>query len=420
MKRTPIETGEVPGTQTRRHGLPMWICAGLAILGTVLVLAALPTAAAQAQQFTGGRLPASYRTWTIETPADSSGNTSEHSIAQLQVPVVASLALADGLDLVLSSSAGTSSLELSGGDAPRLSGNSDVTAQLFYRFASDRLMLQLGGNLPAGGATVSPEELAVARALGHPLLGFHLKQYGQGFDTSFGLAGAFGLGRQASMAVGVGYIARGSYEFVEGDPDFQPGNEISVSLGLDALGAGGPADEESPTTLRIDATYRIFGTDQSDGVEIYEEGNQLEVHALGSAQGTTWGGFALARAVVKSDDAVLRSGGELGKVTQAPGTGVLARLGLDARVRPRLSIGAEFESHLFRGSDAAETNGSTLGGGPALSWHATRDLAMHARALYLTGTIEREGGEAGNPATTGNLDLRGWDVGLTLTWQPRD
>ena len=199
----------------------------------------------------------------------------------------------------------------------------------------------------------------------------------------------------------------------EGDPDFQPGDEISFSFGLDALGERADGGPSNPLALRLDATYRIFGTDQLDGDDLYEEGNQLEAQVLGTLQGRRWGGFALGRLVLKDDDTVLASAGEVGKVTQAPGTGFLARAGVDTRAGSSARIGAEFETQIFSGSDAPQTNGATFGFGPSLTWGWSNGAHLQLRALYLGGTIDGDD-------TRPEIDLRGWDIGMGFHWNPVD
>lgn len=357
------------------------------------------------------RIPGLYRTWTLESPEVPAGDepaASETKISQLHVPLVGSVHVGSRADLVVSTAAGSSTLDRDAFGEESLGGNTDVTAQLFLRLLEDRWMLQLGGNLPAGGATVTREELQVAQALSHPLLGFRTKQYGQGLDLSVGLAGAIPLGGRTSAALGAGYIARGGYEFVEGDPDFEPGNEISLSGGLDFL------DTEGDPVVRFDATYRIYATDEIGSEEIYEEGNQLELQALGRIRTESWSGHLLGRAVLKDDNSVLGQEGSIGKVTQAPGTGLLGQAQLDYAVRPSVRFGGQIETAVFTGSDAGRTDGIAYGAGPTLTLSASRSVSIHTGALILAGSIDGEGEGPG----ASDLDLSGFELSFVLRWIP--
>lgn len=348
------------------------LAAGLAlVLSAAAAEAAAPGAAV--------RVPFAYRSWTIESP-----DGSETTLSQFHVPVVSTVSFAPGLDLVLSTSYGSSSLESGDEESLDLNGAADVTAQLLYRLPGNRLMLEGGINLPAGKKELTAEELDVARSLAHPVLGFTLKQYGRGLDLSGGVAAATLLGPSVSAGAGAGVIIPGGYALLEGEEDYTPGTEIAVSAGIDVGSTESPQDP----MLRLDGSYRMYGTDQLGDADIFEEGDQIELQALGR---TGLGPLLLSswnRLVLKADNVVFEDAGDSIEETQeASGTTFAGQLGLDLPVGETAAVGLQGEWRVYDGSEGGRRDGTALGFGPSAMLGLGTQGWIRATALYLTGTL---------------------------------
>lgn len=386
----------------------------LAALPLALLAIAAGSGSAHAGLLDTARFPVTYRTWTT-TPDSGAG---EATVSQLVVPFVTSLRLGSSADLVLSTAGASSKLDVDGGASSSLGGAADVTAQLFLRAAGDRLLLQAGANLPSGKRELSAEELSVAAALGHPLLGFGLKQYGRGFDLSAGAGVGFPLGARGSMALGAGVIRHGSYTLVENGDDYEPAPEVSISAGLDVGGSrvggeGGPAGGAAREggLLRLDATYRLFGEDKLDGETIFEEGDQIELQALAATRPARVRASALARLVVKSDNTAFSgAGGAVGALKTKAGNGILLQGGIDAPLGGAVRWGVDGEMTRFSGSDTPGENGTAFGVGPSLGIPVGAGGSLRLRVLYLFGSIDSEQGSVGG-------DLSGLAVSAGLRWR---
>ena len=389
------------------------VVSGLALMGTWADASGVEVGAA--------RMPSSYRTWEFEsTDSTSTGKT---KLSQLHVPVVSSIRLGESADLVLSTAYGSSDLEPdSGGDASgtntlSMAGNGDVKAQLFVRLLEDRFLLQGGVGVPAGAKGLDQEQLAVVQALGNPLLGFRMKHYGEGLDLSGGAAFALPLGTVATAALGAGFVVRGAYEFVQNQPDFQPGQETSVSMGVDFVAAG------ARPAVRLDTSYRIFGTDQLDGRDVFQEGNQLELQAATGFRPGRARLDLLGRIVLKDDNEILDPpGGDVEKIAMDAGTALFAQAeaGIEFS-RGFFGLGANLIR--FDGGDAsgdaaspaAAYTGTAYGVGPILEFTLGAGGRLRLGGQYLLGTIDEQKDADANVVVEA-VDLSGFDVTASLSW----
>jgi hypothetical protein len=335
-------------------------------------------------------------------------------LSQLHIPFVASLSLGRSANLVLSTAGASSKLEDDGGGASdrsfSLDGASDVVAQLFVRLAADRLLLQAGANLPAGKRALTTDEFALARALGHPLLGFAMKQYGQGFDASGAASLGLPLGSAASAAIGAGFIHHGAYTLLDGADDFRPGAEMALSAGLDVGSTGGVAAGDA-ASLRLDATYRLFGKDELGGAAVFEEGDQVELEAAARTRPARIGASLLGRIVLKQDNTSIGTSGQtVREIKTKAGRSTLVQAGVDAALGSALRGGVDAEWNSFSGSDAPGEDGTAIGVGPALAMPVGARGWLRARVLLLTGTID------GGPGFA-ERDLSGVAAALGVHWR---
>lgn len=134
-----------------------------------------------------------------------------------------------------------------GSSGPRttstLYGPTDVRVRATGRLFNDALTLTAGGNIPTGKTELTGSNLTVLRAIAAPALGLGTPPVGAGPSGTVGMV----LAQQIlgwAVAVGGSYEMRGTYQpiaaIAAGSPstDFQPGNVIRGSLGLDRLIGG--------------------------------------------------------------------------------------------------------------------------------------------------------------------------------------
>jgi hypothetical protein len=140
-----------------------------------------------------------------------------------------------------------------------LSGVSDVRVRATGRLFNDGLVFTAGINAPTGQTELTADHLTVLRASAAPALGLGAPPVGGGPAGTVGLVAARKIGAWA-VAVGGSYEVRGTYQPVAaltaGAPssDYQPGNVIRGSIGLDRL--------VGKHRLSISSAADLFDTDE--------------------------------------------------------------------------------------------------------------------------------------------------------------
>jgi hypothetical protein len=357
-------------------------------------------ASASVVRLTSVRLPLEYRTWTLK---DREGN--EETVSQFYLPAITTVQVTSATAVVLSTAGAGSSRKLE--QSSSFSGPSDVKVQAYHKAADNRVLFTGGVNLPTGKRELSLEDLEIVRALGNPLLGMRLKQYGRGLDLNGGAALSVPLRPDLLLAVGAGVLLPGSFTLVKGDQAYSPTPEISVSAGLEVRG---PRWAPNAQRLSLQATGRLYSKDQVAGEDVFEEGDQLDV-ALNVVTNRARLRLSLASLLVLKRDNVsfTAEGDELRALKSSPGTGLLTRAGLNYELTDRVRPGIEIDWKRFSGSDDPERNGFAFGVGPALGLALGESNRLKIRALYHAGSA---GGREDE------IDLKGLSTTVSFTWRP--
>jgi hypothetical protein len=195
---------------------------------------------------------------------ERSVDNSTQTISQFSLPTAIKLPLGQNLAIDLASSFVTSSVGSS-----KLIGLTDVKARAVAMLFKDTLMLNAGVSVPNGKSDLDIEETAVSMLLSDKALGFKYNRLGEGLDLNFGggLAQAFG---SLTIGVGAGYAIKGDYTYAKDSAvKYKPGNQLNVTGGFD-INAGS-------LLLRTDGTYSKYNPDESDGKEVFTEGQRISV-----------------------------------------------------------------------------------------------------------------------------------------------
>ena len=343
-----------------------------------------------------------YRVWVID-----SGD--ETTIWQARAPFHATGRLHPKVELLFSGATVLNRLEPEGGRSESLDGIVDGSLQLFVRLAGDHVLLRGGAFLPNGGEADS-SELALARLLAHPVLGFRSRQMSRGLDGHAGITLALPLASSLRLGAGAGHTARGAYVLVEGADEYEPASETVVTAGLE-LGATGA----SASFVRFDAAWRTFGIDRQGDLDLFEEGDQLEFQLstrLGHEDGPMM--EAAARLVEKEDNRILGpDGGEPAEFS--PGTWLRGHASLSSRLGRRVRFGLAGEWTRMNGHDQPPAggmsyDGTSYGGGPFIGF-----LLGDRFRLTIGGSIL--GGILDETTESPEMDLRGVQTTVTFTWR---
>ncbi|MBU1698957.1 MAG: hypothetical protein KJ831_02320, partial [Candidatus Eisenbacteria bacterium] len=298
--------------------------------------------------------------------------------------------------LAASTSSAGSTLNLEPSES--LNGLTNLRAQLFGSFLDHHLQFQAGASLPTGKRELTFEELTVEDSLWNPVLGFPLRHYGQGFDMNIGLSWAMPLGSAWVFGLGGSYTINGAYALEAGQPDYEPGDVVNITTGLDA--------SFTSLKLMLDLTGRFFGADGFDGVEVYDEGPQWEgrLQAQLFRRNFTWSTHL--QAIWKGENGIL-SASQPEMPDLSPEGGRTLQLATDGRwgLSHQWAAGITLSWMQFVGYEDESKTGWSAGFGPLVGWSSGKSLSAVLRWAMLTGALD-----------SGNTDLSGNDLSLALSW----
>jgi hypothetical protein len=368
-------------------------CALIATLALMMV--ALPASAdvlfGHDREILAATSQNSYRLWKIEDTTTGESRVVRQAASRLSSTFV----LGENVDLLLYTSGGFSQERAV--QNIDLSGLADVKLKGYWHVWQRRLVLGMGFNLPTGRTHLNEDEVRVATLIAPNVLGFRLRNYGSGLDLDLGMAVGGSLGGSVTVGGGISGLVRGSYDLDEVSK-YRPGNELALTAGIDA--------RRQSLAGTLDLVYRIFGADQVDGTDSFQEGDQLEITAVAALRGERWGADATLKDVVKADNQFL--------TTLPPGldnrvaNGNNLWLDLAPRYQPvdRWVMKALFDVVLVAQSQQQDTSASAYGLGIGSEVRLTPEAIADLRLTRLWG---------GSQDNT--LDLSGWDTTLALRWQ---
>lgn len=194
----------------------------------------------------------------------------EDRVAALSIPMTISYPASDKLRFYAMTSPAFSNLKT--GVDYSLGGMSDVKWGGHYLAFNDRWLLTFGMNLPTGKSALETEEYSVASVLVLPAFNFRVPSLGQGFDAQVGLSTAWEMG---SMVVGAGvsFLMKGGFKpFRNYDESYNPGEEITLSMGIDMGG------------VIADVLYTVYTDDTWGDEKVFRSGNRIILQILSSFQ----------------------------------------------------------------------------------------------------------------------------------------
>jgi len=172
-----------------------------------------------------------------------------------------------------------------------VSSANDTKIDMSWRM-SERIMLGGGINVPTGRTKLGLDELRLAQGTASRLKGYSTSKFGEGTDLDARAVYGFSVGG-LRLAAGVGCLFKGRYTLVSGLGQYDPGDQITFSLGGDA---GAPQ-----ALWRANASYTLYARDEIDSRDVFEFGNRLRLEALHDRSGPGWSSLLRARAIVRED-----------------------------------------------------------------------------------------------------------------------
>ncbi len=160
----------------------------------------------------------------------------------------------------------------SGGDVTSLSGLSDVQASFNYHLEKANVVLGLRTSFPSGKKKLTQEEFETSGLFSNNIFHLQVPNFGTGFNVEPSAVWAVPVRDGFVLGLGASYQNRGKFQPLEEFGDYDPGDEVLVTGGLDVRLSEG-------TTLSADAVFSVYGKDKLDDDVVFAAGSKIVVYA---------------------------------------------------------------------------------------------------------------------------------------------
>jgi hypothetical protein len=154
------------------------------------------------------------------------------------------------------------------GDVTKLNGLADAQLGLSYQWEPAHVVLSVGVNLPISKKKMTTQEFQTSLLLSNSVFNMQVPGFGSGLNINPRAVWALPLSEDLVVGVGASYHYKGSYKPLASAGDYDPGDEILVTGGIDLALA-------SATTLSADAVVTFSGKDKLAGKEIFAAGSKI-------------------------------------------------------------------------------------------------------------------------------------------------
>lgn len=323
-----------------------------------------------------------HRSWTLERGSQKT------EISETIFPLAATSEISDNFTLVFFTAHAGAVLN----SDQQLQGLADGKIKAFYQIIPHQLLLNLGISLPYGKNQLTTSEFQVADFLFEQILGFGVNRFGEGLDWDLGVSAAFPVARSMNLGIGLGYLAKGEFEYLTGTTQtYQPGNEYLGTIGLDF--------RQDSLFARGDLLAKFYSRDLVAGADFIQQGSQIEVTAQGKYTTFPWCFSLLSRWLLKNENDFFQSS-ELIPVEGVNfiKNSVFGYFDIAYRFRRPVAIFGEVTLSRFGESDLQIGDATLFSGGGGLEYKFGEKMLANFHFNYLFGT-----------AAAGDLTLHGWD-----------
>lgn len=154
------------------------------------------------------------------------------------------------------------------GDLTSLSGAAEVQLSGNYFLESANLIFSLGLGIPSGKKKLTGDEFLTSVFITNNVFRFQVPHFGTGFNLAPGIIWALPVNDDFVLGLGASFQYRGSYNPLENLGSYDPGDEVSETVGLDVR-----IDETS--SLSGDVVFTHYGKDKLDGSDVFSPGNKV-------------------------------------------------------------------------------------------------------------------------------------------------
>jgi hypothetical protein len=263
-------------------------------------------------------------------------------------------------------------------------------------------------DLPSGVSRLETEDLPAIQD--EDLVA--LQRFGEGFDVNptvivYRSFGGWGLGG------GIGYLWTGEYdptEDVSGD-DFDPGDELAVTLIGDVfLG--------DVWRLIGRVAYTTFGTDERGGVEVFGEGDELDIGASLEWRPEPWWALLSVRDIYRFKADRLNAAGQLAEEAEnGRGNEIRGALTVGYIIDDVWTVRGALDVRYVNANDYATSAPLYDGGrfkiafGPGVAWTPSRTFGLDASVRWFYLDAER------SPIFPKGASIHGVHADLRVTYR---
>lgn len=312
-----------------------------------------------------------YQTWSAKDAGVSFSQSSAALSAYLPIGRNMSFTLRSG-------GAGSS------GDVPALSGLADLQAGWSYYWEPYNTIFTFGVNAPTGKRELSRDQFLTSVLFSNSLFDLQVPVLGQGLNLNPGAAWVFPLRDFLVLGVAAAYQYRGPYKPRDGFDEYDPGDEITASAGIDYRAT-------ETIAVSMDLVFTSYAADKFAGSTVYASGNSYWVNLQYKQyfREDELIGFIGYR--TKSKGKTAGAGGLVDeKERLEPG-----RLDVSAQYRqaftPRFSLSYILEGRVFESTPSVYAGAKVIGAGVAPTLTFPSGLFIPARVKFQVGSLK--GGE---------------------------
>ena len=308
-------------------------------------------------------------------------------------------------------SVGSSQHDLEAAPSASMTGFTDTTVSGYYRLrlsGGTDIRFGLDMDLPTGVSRLKTRDLPAIQD--EDLVA--LQRFGEGFDVNptviaYHNFGDWGLGG------GIGYLFAGEYDPTEDIPndDFDPGDELSVSvLGDVFLG--------DVWRLIGRATYTHFTTDERGGIEVFREGDEIDLGVSLEWRPEPWWAVVSVRDIYHFKSDRINAAGQVSEEAQnSLGNEIRAGVTVGYIIDDVWIVRGMMEIRYVAANDYASNNFLYDGGrfkiavGPGVTWTLSRTFALDASVRWFYLDAER------SPTFPAGATINGVHADMRVTYR---
>jgi len=272
----------------------------------------------------------------------------------------------------------------SGGDVPALGGLADLQAGWTYYWESINTIFTVGLNAPTGKRELTRDQFLTSVLFSNSLFNLQVPVLGQGLNINPGAAWVFPVRENLVLGLAAAYQYRGPYKPREALDEYDPGDEITGSAGIDYRAT-------EAVSISMDVVFTAYTADRFAGSTVYASGNSY------------WANLQY-RQYFREDELILFAGYRTKSKGQTAGAGGLVdekerlepgRLDVSAQYRQsfgqRFSLSYILDGRVFETTPSIYAGAKVIGAGLAPTLTFASGLFVPARVKVQYGKLK--GGE---------------------------